>query len=144
MNDSNHLQPAAFSFRGFQVVRCECAFAHYEATDQPCVSIGLSGELERETGIFDLSVQISITTGHDAPCVQVVSVSRFEFGKPLKLAEVPDYFYVNAPAIVYPYLRAFVSGLTALAGHNQLMLPTLNLSGLNLQKYTTERDEPVG
>jgi preprotein translocase subunit SecB len=34
--------------------------------------------------------------------------------------------YVNAPAIAYPYLRAFISNLTLNAGYDPIMLTSLN------------------
>ena len=40
------------------------------------------------------------------------------------------FLYLNAPAIMFPYLRAYISSLTALSGINPITLPTLNLSGL--------------
>ena len=33
---------------------------------------------------------------------------------------------INAPAIAYPYLRAYVSNLTLQSGVNPAMLPTIN------------------
>lgn len=47
-------------------------------------------------------------------------------------AQIDDKFkdgsfpYVNAPAIAYPYLRAFVSNLTLNAGYDPVMLTSLN------------------
>lgn len=41
-----------------------------------------------------------------------------------------DFPYVNAPAIAYPFLRAFVSNLTLNAGYVVLMLPSVNFSAL--------------
>ena len=46
-----------------------------------------------------------------------------------------SFFIVNAPAIIFPYIRAYISSLTALSGMPTLNLPTLNLSevGENLK-----------
>lgn len=38
--------------------------------------------------------------------------------------------YVNAPAISYPYLRAFISNLTLNAGYSPVMLPSVNFVAL--------------
>lgn len=45
-------------------------------------------------------------------------------------ANVPDFLTRNAPAILFPYVRAYVSLLTSLSGKGTINLPTLNLSGL--------------
>lgn len=44
--------------------------------------------------------------------------------------EIPDFFYQNGLAIVFPYLRAFVSNITLQAGSRVLILPLLNLTSL--------------
>lgn len=38
------------------------------------------------------------------------------------------YVQINAPAIVFPYLRAYISNLTIGAGFNPIVLPTLNFN----------------
>lgn len=40
-----------------------------------------------------------------------------------------NFMSVNGPAIVFPYIRSFVSSYTALSGFDTITLPTLNLSG---------------
>lgn len=45
-------------------------------------------------------------------------------------ADVPKFLTLNAPAILFPYVRAYVSLLTSLSGKGTINLPTLNLSGL--------------
>lgn len=46
-----------------------------------------------------------------------------EFTEEFKQSHFPR---INAPAIAYPYLRAYVSNLTLQSGVNPAMLPTLN------------------
>ena len=45
--------------------------------------------------------------------------------------EIPDFFYQNSLAIVFPYLRAFVSNVTLQAGLPLMILPLLNLTNLS-------------
>ena len=51
-----------------------------------------------------------------------------------------QYFYTNAPAILFPYIRAYISTLTNLSGYKPINLPTLNLTSLreDLEKNTSE------
>lgn len=39
-----------------------------------------------------------------------------------------NFMSVNGPAIVFPYIRSFISSYTALSGFDTITLPTLNLS----------------
>ena len=39
-------------------------------------------------------------------------------------------FCINAPAIMFPYIRAYISTLTALSGIDTVIVPTLNMTSL--------------
>jgi preprotein translocase subunit SecB len=43
------------------------------------------------------------------------------------------FFYLNAPAILFPYIRAYIATLTTLSGMAPINLPTLNLTKLALE-----------
>ena len=53
-------------------------------------------------------------------------------GKPAK-ENIPEFFYQNCLAIVFPYLRAFLSNMTLQAGVPLIILPLLNLTHLSAQ-----------
>ena len=48
---------------------------------------------------------------------------------------------VNAPAILYPYIRSFISTLTMNAGMQAVILPTVNFQALTDQKRLAEQTE---
>lgn len=70
--------------------------------------------------------------------VTVNCVAWFLFEDIDKLENIPDYFYANSIAILFPYIRAFVSTLTLQANMPPMVLPTLNLFPLQkiLQQNT--------
>lgn len=76
-----------------------------------CFSIAVRIE-DKERG-FDLSVDCS---------------SVFEFDSALTEEELQRYTSVNAPAILFPYVRAYISTLTSLSGISPIILPTINLA----------------
>lgn len=41
------------------------------------------------------------------------------------------FIYVNSPAIAYPFFRACIANLMLNAGHEPMMLPTINFSALH-------------
>ncbi|GAB2633459.1 protein-export chaperone SecB [Belliella aquatica] len=57
---------------------------------------------------------------------------RFEVDKKItdefKLSHFPK---VNAPAIAFPFLRAFISNFTLQAGVNPVILPSINFTEIN-------------
>ncbi|MCC2607736.1 protein-export chaperone SecB [Planctobacterium marinum] len=64
-----------------------------------------------------------------------------EYESTFKLEEAVDnnfinshFPHVNAPAIAFPYLRAFISTLLLNAGYEPIMLPSINFSALYKEK----------
>lgn len=51
-------------------------------------------------------------------------------------------FYKNAPAIIFPYVRAYVSSLTVLSGIDAVNIPTMNLTSIAEDlKENTKKEE---
>lgn len=51
-------------------------------------------------------------------------------------------FYKNAPAIIFPYVRAYVTSLTVLSGIEAINIPTMNLSSIaDDLKNNTHKEE---
>ncbi len=62
---------------------------------------------------------------------QTIMSANFVFDRELTSKEdVPSYFYSNALAIMFPYVRAFISTLTLQANVKPLIIPTMNLAVL--------------
>ena len=55
-------------------------------------------------------------------------------GNDRDISDVYHIFIVNATAIVYPYLRSIVSMVTGLDNSNNIILPTINLRNLLMEK----------
>ena len=62
--------------------------------------------------------------------VQIECYAIFQFATKIDFTEIPSYFYGNCIAIVFPYIRAFISTITLQANFHPLVLPTMNLSSL--------------
>lgn len=63
--------------------------------------------------------------------VKVNCKASFVFNDVEALEDIPAFFYSNSIAIVFPYVRAFISTLTLQANYSPIVLPTMNLSDLN-------------
>lgn len=77
--------------------------------------------------VFDVTVEC-LETGTEV--VKVSCEASFSFGKNISIEEIPNYFYPNSLAIVFPYVRAFVSTISLQANVQPVVLPTVNLMGL--------------
>ena len=88
----------------------------------------LNVDVQEETGKFNLSVK---------------AISIFEFDPAANLEEYKSsLFVVNAPAIAFPYVRAYIANLTAQSGLFTVTLPTFNLTSLadDLKKNISESE----
>lgn len=80
-----------------------------------------------------------LTNTPEVSFISATVEATFKFDNVKVGDEIPEYFYVNAIAIVFPYLRAFITTLTSVANLKPLVLPTYNLSNLStlLKEKTT-------
>ncbi len=62
--------------------------------------------------------------------VEIECNATFKFASKIEFNEIPSYFYSNSIAIIFPYIRAFISTVTLQANYQPLVLPTMNLSSL--------------
>jgi preprotein translocase subunit SecB len=62
--------------------------------------------------------------------VTVTCSASFTFNDINSIDDIPNYFYPNSIAIIFPYIRAFVSTISLQANVQPVILPTINLMGL--------------
>jgi preprotein translocase subunit SecB len=81
---------------------------------------------------YDLTLNIVVHDEKNPENIifEVTSISRFRFDNLDSFESIPPYFYKNAIAIVFPYLRAFMSTLTLQANTRLIRLNLMNLSNL--------------
>ena len=91
-----------------------------------------SGIFNTENSSFDLIAEfIAFSDGDkENPFIEIKCKGTFLFQDVKTLEEIPEFFYRNAMAILFPYLRAFISILTLQSNIPALVLPTYNLSEL--------------
>lgn len=79
--------------------------------------------------------------GVETNFVEVNCFSEFIFSEQINLCDIPGFFYPNSIAIIFPYIRAFISTLSLQANMNPIILPTMNLTSLQeeLKNNTTEK-----
>jgi len=130
-------QAAVFSFKEFKVPQ----FSYNEANqNESNLKLGFnpSGRYNILTGIFELTIMfIAYEDKEDGEAIfNLTCVATFEFNPIPTFEDIPSYFYKNSIAIVFPYIRAFISTLTLQANTRLLKLSLMNLS--NLEKPLIE------
>jgi preprotein translocase subunit SecB len=91
---------------------------------------GFSVSIIFHTDSFFVDFDLSLKTKDDK-YLNVIYRSYFETSEPINQEfKSGDFPYVNAPAIAFPFLRAFVANFTLAAGCDPVMLPAVNFVAL--------------
>lgn len=86
---------------------------------------------EEDKSIFELTFTFtSAEKGSTADFINIECNATFVFAEQISFKEIPSYFYANSIAILFPYIRAFISTVTLQANYSPFVLPTMNLSSL--------------
>lgn len=140
MNEQS--RTAKFQFKNYKIIK-----SHFELKgDNPANAISIKfkpkGVINRKNSCFKLQLGVLIENENHSLLIEVIIVADFYFDTEISPEDLNQYFYVNAPALLFPYVRAYISTLTTLSGINAINLPTLNLTSLGgeLKNNTTESD----
>ena len=140
----NAIPPASFQFISFLVTESHLTLHRAESYDFQQLGIVPSGIIHPAKNQFQLQLKFEAIDAGGKADIKLTVEAVFAY------TDIPDVvnsrlLTENAPAIVFPYLRAYVSTLTIQAGIPPIVLPTLNLSGMAefLKQNITVRHEEL-
>lgn len=81
-----------------------------------------------EDHIYKLQIDTKVSNTDNQFSVFVSIIGTFEFDSDLTAESKDKFFRINAPALLFPYIRAYISTLTSLSGMVPVILPTINMS----------------
>lgn len=120
---------SSFQFESFIINKSLFELGKNSEISDLSVGFRPSGKLYMENQMFNLELAVSISDSSEGFKVEIESVGFFKFEN-IEKENLSSFLYYNAPAILFPYLRAYISSLTTLSGIKPIVLPTLNLSNL--------------
>lgn len=77
---------------------------------------------------YKLQLDINISNSENQFSVFASIIGLFEFDSDLDPVAKDKFFKINAPSILFPYVRAYISTLTSLSGMAPVILPTINMA----------------
>jgi preprotein translocase subunit SecB len=106
-----------------------------EPVKQGKIDFGIkpSGIIDDNNRIFQLSLEFFVKDNTGSFDIKLIAIGFFEFKADMSADTLSNYFYTNASAIIFPYIRAYISSITALSGLKAVNLPVMNLSNLKDQ-----------
>lgn len=119
------MEQIKFKFEDYKITSSVITIGKSELGESFDFDFDMDGEYNKPT--FTLIMHVSIEDTNKMAKVNVSLNATFKVDTDNE-REFNGFLYVNAPAIVFPYLRAYVSALTSLSGVNTIVLPTLNLT----------------
>lgn len=134
-------EKSTFQFKGFQIVETHIVKKEgQEISGNIHLDFNPRGEILKDQNLFKILLGVIINDDDESIKANVEAIGYFEFSDSIDQDTLNNLFYVNAPAILFPYIRAYISTLTNLSGIETVTLPTINLSSIGgvLKKNTTE------
>lgn len=92
--------------------------------------------ISRKNKQFHINIDLKIFDPENDFNLKMLCVGIFEYDTEDEQLLL-NFLSVNGPAIVFPYIRSFVSSFTSLSGFDTITLPTLNLSSHKEQLIET-------
>ena len=133
------------SFSGFKIVHSSIDF-NGPIGQNMNFGIDASGEINKSTNVFLLWLKVHVTDDIASLNIKVDASAEYKIeGGNIDDPAFSNYLFLNAPAILFPYIRAYITALTSLSGAETITIPPLNMSGImdSLKKHTQIIEEPA-
>ena len=123
------MENSTFQFDNFKILRSLFELNENAEVGELSVGFKSEGKLDFDKGKFNLGLGIFISDSAETIKIEIDAIGYFSFEN-LERESLSNFLFINAPAILFPYLRAYISSLTTLSGIRPIVLPTLNLTSL--------------
>ena len=124
---------AKFRLKNYRITKSNFEIKQNRGSSEDSNS-NLAIEVKRENlyneskSLFKLVMSVDIKDNNGNINISAKTEGIFEFDSDLNEQQKSSFFDVNAPAILFPYIRAYISALTSLSGFNPIVIPTINFA----------------
>ncbi len=134
------MDESKFQFKGFTINRSLIERNNNKSSKKLSLGFTPKGFINKEEATFQLHLGVKIEDENKSFKVEIDAVANYTFNNKTGLENLGNFFYINAPALLFPYVRAYISTLTNLSGFEPINLPTLNMTklGEDLKNNTIE------
>lgn len=122
-------QEAQFRFIDFKVMKSiyQIDAQKFKQGGKLDVSFKFPTELDyTHDNLISFPMEVLIENEEKTLRIQVGILGVFE--SDVDITKEKSFIEVNAPAIIFPYIRAYVSNLTSMSGIQPILLPTYNMT----------------
>ncbi len=86
------------------------------------------GIINKERKDFFLKIKLVLIDYEEGFAIEMESIGTFQY-EDMEQDLLEKYISINSPAIIFPYIRAFISSYTSLSGFETVTLNTMNMLG---------------
>jgi len=119
-----------FQFKGYRIKKSFIELDESSNFDNLKIGFKVSGLVNKKENVFLLDLAVNITNEQNDLKIGVDAIGKYEFDDVENIENISSFFYINSSAILFPYIRAYISTLTNLSGNKSVTLPTMNLTKL--------------
>jgi preprotein translocase subunit SecB len=122
-------QEAQFRFIDFKVIKSiyQIDVPKFKQGGKLDVNFKFPAELDYAQGQpIAFPMEVLIENEDKSLRIQVGIIGVFE--SDVDITKEKSFIEVSAPAIIFPYIRAYVSNLTSMSGIQPILLPTYNMT----------------
>lgn len=123
MDTANH---SSFKFLRYLVKEAKIAINDDGISNHMALQLDLDAEVKDDSPFCELTLTIHMNDELKHVVVDIILTGYFEAMNCDK-KQRNAFISMNAPAILFPYIRAYVSSLTAQSGIAPIIMPTINL-----------------
>lgn len=123
------VEKARFRFVEYLFKETSIKLTGEDISDDVEFGIEPNGIFEEDNKMFILTLNVLVKDKKSSLEVKMTVTGKFEYETNDKQELVP-YLGFNAPAIMFPYIRAYITNITALGGMSPIILPTLNMESV--------------
>lgn len=122
-------QATKFRFKNYIITYTNININPYKDVSKS-IKLNIQRLEEHELGNNTYCIRLSVRIHNENNSLSLLTefLGNFEYDPELTDEEKNIYFKHNAPAILMPYIRAYVSSITSLSGIPTIILPTYNFS----------------
>jgi|LGVF01.1.fsa_nt_gb preprotein translocase subunit SecB len=132
------MEKSEFQFKGYFIKSSSIDLGIGKKGGKLSLNFIPKGKINTTNSSFELDLLVEITEANNAVKIIVNAIGNFKFSSMSN--ELDNFFYISAPAILFPYIRSYITSLSALSGVTPIILPTMNLTHLSEElKNNTEK-----
>lgn len=123
------VEKARFRFVEYLFKETSIKLTGEDISDDVEFGIEPNGIFEEDNKMFILTLNVLVKDKKSSLEVKMTVTGKFEY-ETNDIQELVPYLGFNAPAIIFPYIRAYITNITALGGMSPIILPTLNMESV--------------